>query len=70
MPVGSEFSYIGTSCLSIFCLSFSNLPHYTNPLNTRKKIEINKLLCPGNLNKTRGIYNIRFPYERDKKRKS
>jgi len=54
----------------LFCLLFSNLPHYTNPLNTRKKIEINKLLCPGNLNKTRGLYNIRFSHKRDKKRKS
>ena len=54
----------------LFCLLFSNLPHYTNPLNTRKKIEINKLLCPGNPIKTRGLYNIRFPHKRDKKRKS
>ena len=42
----------------LFRLLFSNLPHYTNPLNTRKKIEKNKLLCPANLNKTRGLYNI------------
>lgn len=51
----------------LFCLLFSNLPHYTNPLNTRKKIEINKLLCPGNLNKTRGLYNSRFPHKRRQK---
>ena len=51
----------------LFCLLFSNLPHYTNPLITRKKIEINKLLCPGNLNKTRGLYNIRFPHKRRQK---
>lgn len=54
----------------LFCLLFSNLPHYTNPLSTRKKIEINKLLCPGNPNKTGGLYNSRFPPKRDKKRKS